>query len=72
MEIFANAKTVKELITRQTEIAVEPFNKHVPKSKEVDLFLIDDHFLQLTHDQLCLHESAIRWKRPDRGAPYWK
>ena len=37
---------VKELITNQTEVKVYPFDQHVPESKEVDLFLFDDHFLQ--------------------------
>ena len=67
MEIYTNSNQVKELVTTQTEIEVEPFDKHVPESIEVDVFLIDDHFLQLPHDQLTLHESCIMWRRPDWG-----
>ena len=43
MEVYTNAMLVKELITNQTEIGVCPLNQHVPESKEVDLFLFDDH-----------------------------
>ena len=67
MEIYTNSSQVKELITTQTKIEVEPFNNHVPESKEVDVFLLDDHFLQLPHDQITLHESCIMWCRPDWG-----
>ena len=50
MELYTNSNQVKELITTQTNIEVEPFNQHVPESKEVDLFLLDDHLLQLQLD----------------------
>ena len=49
MEVYTNAMLVKELITNQTEIGVCPLNQHVPESKEVDLFLFDDHLLQFMH-----------------------
>ena len=63
---------VKELITNQTEIKVYPFDQHVPECKELDLFLFDDHFLQLQQDclledKVCLHESTVLWRRPDWG-----
>ena len=50
MEVYTDSKTIKELITSQTDIKVEPFNQYVPKSKEVDVFLLDDHLLQLQLD----------------------
>ena len=50
MEVYTNLKTIKELITSQTDIEVEPFNQFVPDSKEVDVFLLDDHLLQLQLD----------------------
>ena len=49
-----------------------PFDQHVPESKEVDLFLLDDHFLQLQQDclredKVCMHGSTVLWRRPDWG-----
>ena len=49
-----------------------PFDQHVPESKEVDLFLFDNLFLQLQQDclredKVCLHESTVLWRRPDWG-----
>ena len=49
MEAYTKAMVVKELITNQKEIEVHPIGQYVPESKEVDLFLFDDHLLQLTH-----------------------
>ena len=48
MEVYTNSSQVKELITTQTNIEVEPFDNHMPESKEVDVFLLDDHLLQIT------------------------
>ena len=57
MEVYTNATVVKELITSQTEVKVYPFDQHVPKSKGVDLFLFNDHFLQSQQD--CLREDKV-------------
>ena len=57
MRVYTNTMVVKELITHQTEIDVHPFDQHAPGSKEVDLFLFDDHFLQLQQD--CLREDNV-------------
>ena len=70
MEVYTNSKTIKELITSQTDIEVEPFNQFVPDSKEVDVFLLDDHLLQLQldyqeDDAVCLHETTLLWRRPE-------
>lgn len=72
MEVYANSSQVKELITTQTNIEMDPFGNHVPESKHVDLFLFDDHFLQLQQDRhredkACLHETTLLWRRPDWG-----
>ena len=70
MEVYANSSQVKELITTQSNIEMDPFGNHVPESKHVDLFLFDDHFLQL--QQVCcwenkarLHKTTLLWHRPD-------
>ena len=71
MEVYTNSSQVKELITIQTNIEVEPFDNHVPESKEVDVFLLDDHLLQLQdryrEDKACLHETTLLRRRPDWG-----
>ena len=72
MELYTNSNQVKELITTQTNIEVEPFNQHIPESKEVDLFLLDDHLLQLQldyqeDDKVCLQETTLLWRRSDWG-----
>lgn len=72
LEVYANSSQVKERITTQTNIEMDPFGNHVPESKHVDLFLFDDHFLQLQQDRhredkACLHETTLLWRRPDWG-----
>ena len=67
MELYTNSNQVKELITTQTNIEIEPFNQHVPESKEVDLFLLDDHLLQLQlgyleDNKVCLQETTLLWR----------
>ena len=67
MELYTNSNQVKELITTQTNIEVEPFNQHIPESKEVDLFLLDDHLLQLQlgyleDNKVCLQETTLLWR----------
>ena len=51
MNVYTNSNQVRELITSQTHIDVEPFDFHVPESKEVNLFLLDDHFMQSNYQQ---------------------
>ena len=72
MEVFTNSKTIKQLITAMTDIDVEPFNQYVPDSKEIDLFLLDEHLLQFQlgyqeDDKICIHETTLLWRRPDWG-----
>ena len=71
MEVYTNSSQVKELITTQTNIEVEPFDNHVPESKEVDVFLLDDHLLQLQdryrEDKACLYETTLLRGRSDWG-----
>ena len=40
MEVYTNSKTVKELITSQTNIELEPFDSNIPTG--ADLFILDD------------------------------
>ena len=71
MEGYTNASQVKELITTRANIEVEPFDNHVPESKEVDLFLLDDHLLQLQdcyrEDKACLYKTTLLRRTPDWG-----
>ena len=72
MEVYTNSNQVKDLITTQTNIEVEPFDNHVPESKQVHLFLFDDHLLQLEQDcyngdKAWLHAGTLLWRRPDCG-----
>ena len=72
MEVFTDSKTIKQLITALTDIDVEPFDQYVPDSKEVNVFLLDDHLLQFQldyqeDDKICLHETTFLWCRPDWG-----
>ena len=73
MEVYMNSSQVKDLITIQTNIEWEPFDNYVPETKHVDLFLFDDHLLQLLLDHrqeetVCLHETTLLWHRPDWGS----
>ena len=51
MNVYTNSNQVWELITSQTHVDVEPFDNHVPESKEVNLFLLDDHLMQSNYQQ---------------------
>ena len=72
MNVYTNSNQIKDLITNQTNIEVEPFDNHVPESKEVNLFLLDDHLLQseqdfYREDKVWLHAATLLWRRPDCG-----
>ena len=70
MNVYTNSNQVRELITSQTHIEVEPFDNHVPESKEVNLFLLDDHLIHSNYQQeekVCLHETMLLRRRPDWG-----
>ena len=70
IKVYTNSSTIKELITSQTNIEVEPFDNNVPE--EVDLFLLDDHLLQLqkrigSYNKTCLEETMLLRRRPKWG-----
>ena len=74
MEVYTNSKTIKELISSQTDNEVEPFDNDTPE--EVDLFLLDDHLLQLQelmnsykeeNNKTCLQETMLLRRRSDWG-----
>ena len=73
MNVYTNSNPVRELITSQTHIEVEPFDNHVTEDKQVDVFILDDHLLQLQQlvssysDKICLHETMLLRRRPDWG-----
>lgn len=73
MNVYTNSNQVRELIASQTNIEVEPFDNHVPEDKHVDVFLLDDHLLQLQQlissysEKQCLHETMLLRRRPDWG-----
>ena len=66
MTFYTNSKDVRDLITSLTELVVEPFDKHVPESKELDLLLLDDDFYY-AYDNYILLESTVFVRRPDWG-----
>ena len=68
MIVYTNSNQVRELITSQSHIEVQPFDNHVPESKEVNLFFLDDHLIQSNYqqeDKVCLHETMLLRRRPD-------
>ena len=72
MNVYINSGQVKELINIQTNIEVEPCDNHVPEDKHVDVFLFDDHLLQLKQDsyrkdKAWIHAGTMLWCRPDCG-----
>ena len=70
MNVYTSLNQVRELFTSQTHIDVKPFDNHVPESKEVNLFLLDDHLIQSNYQQeekVCLHETMLLRRRPDWG-----
>ena len=58
MKYYTNSNALKEWMTN-----------HVPESKEVALFLLDDHFCTINSDYIVLHVNMVLWKRPDWGGP---
>ena len=44
MTFYTNSKDVKVVINSLTLFEVEPFDKHLPESKDVDLLLLDHDF----------------------------
>lgn len=44
MTFYTNSKDVKVVINSLTSLELDPFDKHVPESREVDLVLLDHDF----------------------------
>lgn len=67
MNVYTNLNQIKDLITTQTSIEIEPFDNHVPEDKYVDVFLFDDNLLQLEQDlykedKAWLHAATLLWR----------
>ena len=66
MKFYTNSKNVKVLIVSLTSLEVQPFDKHVPESKEVDLVLLDHEFCY-GNDEHTLPVINVFVRRPDWG-----
>ena len=72
MEVYTNSNSIKDLITTQTCIEVEPFDDNVPESKQVDLFIFNKHFANMFSLHELMHETVLLRKRPDWGGTVLK
>ena len=72
MEVYTNSNMIKELITTQTCIEVEPFDNYVPESKRVDLFIFNKHFANMFSLDELMHETVLLRNRPDWGGTVLK
>ena len=63
---YTNSNDVKVIINSLTSIEVEPFDKHVPESIEVDLVLLDDDFVYADNEH-TVQAFHVLMRRPDWG-----
>ena len=66
MKFYTNFNDVKVVINSLTSLEVEPFDKHVPESKEVDLVLLDHDFFYADNEH-TVQTFSVFMKRPDWG-----
>ena len=66
MTFYTNSKDVKVMINRLTSLELEPFDKHIPESREVDLVLLDHDFFYADNEH-TLHAFNVFVRRPDWG-----
>ena len=66
MKFYTNSNDVKVVINTLTSLEVEPFDKHVPESKEVDLVLLDHDFFYVDNEHI-VHAFNVFVRRPDWG-----
>ena len=66
MKFYTNSNDVKVVINTLTSLEVEPFDKHVPESKEVDLVLLDHDFFYVDNEH-TVHAFNVFVRRPDWG-----
>ena len=64
MKYYTNSNALKEWMTNLADIEDEiaPFDNHVPESKEVGVFLFDDHFYTINGDYMVLHVNTVLWR----------
>ena len=72
MGVYTNSNVIKHVITTQTCIEVEPFDKYVPESKHVDLFIFNKHFANIFSLDELMHEAVLLRNRPDWGGTILK
>ena len=66
MTFYTNSKDVKAVINSPTSLEVEPFDKHIPESREVDLVLLDHNFFHADNKH-TVHPFNMFVRRPDWG-----
>ena len=66
MTFFTNSKDVKVVINSLTSLEIEPFDKHEPESREVDLVLLDHDFFYADNEHAVQAFSAFM-RSPDWG-----
>ena len=66
MTFYTTSKDVKVVINSPTSLEVEPFDKHVPESKDVDLLLLVHDFFY-TDNEHTVHAFNVFVRRPDLG-----
>lgn len=64
MKFYLNSNDVKVVINTLTSLEVEPFHKHVPESKEVELVLLDHDFFYADRDHK-VQAFSVFIRRPD-------
>ena len=66
MTFYTKSKDVKVVINSLTSLEVEPFDKHIPESREVDLVLLDHDFFYADNEH-TVHACNVFVTRPDWG-----
>ena len=66
MTFYTNSKDAKVVINSLTSLEVEPFDKHIPESREVDLVLLDHDFFYADNEH-TMHAFNVFVRRPDWG-----
>ena len=65
-DVLHQLQDVKVVINSQTSVEVEPFDKHVPESKDVDFVLLDHDFFYAENEH-TVHAFNVFVRRPDWG-----
>ena len=66
MTFYTNSKDAKVVVNSLTSLEKEPFDKHIPESREVDLVLLDHDFFYADNEH-TMHAFNVFVRRPDWG-----